>query len=81
MNELVGTIEVKDIANNITKLRKRIGMNQSEFARSLGISRTGLYLYESGKRIISTEMMLKIYEKFSFTPNEILGINRMKSFE
>ncbi len=62
------------ISTYIVKARHRLGLNQSEFARELGISRAGLHLYESGKRLISTEVLLKIYNKYGITPNEVLGI-------
>lgn len=64
--------EKERIGLHIVEARERLGLNQSEFARELGISRTGLHLYESGKRIISTDVLLKIYDKFNVTPNEIL---------
>ena len=63
------------IGANLVRIRKRLGMNQSEFARELKINRNGLYLYESGKRIVSSEAMLKIYKRFGITPNEIFGLN------
>lgn len=66
--------ESERIGLYIIKVRRKLGMNQSEFAKSIGMSRTGLYLYESGKRLISTEALLKIYEKYNISPNEVLGI-------
>ena len=58
----------------LIKARKKTGLSQSDFAHELGLSRTAVYLYESGKRIVGTETLLKIWEKYGIEPNEVLGI-------
>lgn len=45
--------------NNITQLRKRTGLNQSELARRLNVSRSFLNRVEKGQKC-SVEMALKI---------------------
>lgn len=46
--------------NNITQLRKRTGLNQSELARRLNVSRSFLSRVEKGHKKCSVEMALKI---------------------
>ena len=61
-------------AENIGRVRKRLGITHSELAEGLGINRTALYLYERGKRIFPTELLFRLYEKYGIEPNEVLGI-------
>lgn len=42
-----------DIGKAIKTIRKKRGIKQGELAESMGITRTGLYLIESGRRDVS----------------------------
>ena len=63
------------IAENLTNARASLNLTRTRFADELGINRTTLYLYESGQRIIPTELLCLIYDKYGITPNQILGVN------
>ena len=67
----------KIISKNLKGARERTGLTQTAYAEALGSNRTTMYLYESGRRIIPTEMLYKIYKTFGTTPNEMLGIDDM----
>ena len=67
--------ELKESTQKCLKgIKKRYGLTQSELAKALGINRTTLYLYESGKRLIPTELVMKIWEVYKIEPNDVLGI-------
>ena len=59
---------------SIKAVRNSLDMNQTEFAKALGISRTAVFLYENERRIVPTEVVLKLYDKYGIEPNETLGI-------
>ena len=64
----------KTTSENLENSRKKLGLNHSEFAEKLGVNRTTLYLYESGRRNIPIELLYRLWEVFKIEPNEILGI-------
>jgi transcriptional regulator with XRE-family HTH domain len=55
--------EMIDISKQIIKLRENLGLNQSAFARKIGVSPTTLCEIESGKRDISHTTLRKVKEK------------------
>ena len=68
-------VDLKRItAESLERIRKREGLSHSELADKLGINRTTLYLYESGKRILPTEMIYRLHERLGIEPNEVLKI-------
>ena len=62
------------IAENLAKIIESTGKTNIEFAKELGINRTTLYLYLTGKRTIPTKLLYLIYEKYGVNPNEVLGV-------
>ncbi len=52
--------EQKIIAQNITKLREKLGWNQTDIANYLGITREAISNYERGERNISYELLEKL---------------------
>ena len=66
---------------NLEKIRKEKDLTHSEMAKVLGINRTTLYLYESGRRVLPTELVYKIYEVLGYTPNEVLLTEEQKSVD
>ena len=62
------------IAKNLKADRIKRGLTHTEYARRIGSSRTTMYLYETGKRLIPTEVLYRIYEEYGTTPNEIMGV-------
>jgi transcriptional regulator with XRE-family HTH domain len=59
---------------NLKSARERTGLNQKDFAESIGLSRTRYHNYESGKREPDNDTLLLIAEGLSVTPNYLLGI-------
>lgn len=50
----------EDSRRNLKKLREKIGVNQAEFAKALGISRAALSYYENGARVPDIKFILKV---------------------
>ncbi len=48
-----------DMNNQIKTLRKSLGLNQTDFAKQIGLTQTSLTMIESGKRTL-TERNIKI---------------------
>lgn len=48
------------VGANIAKYRNALGMNQIDFAQSIGRSQTMISLYESGQRLPSTKILAQI---------------------
>lgn len=70
--------DIKEVLKeNLEKVRDKECLTHSQFADRLKINRTSLYLYESGKRVLPTELMYRVWEEFGVTPNELLGIKNM----
>ena len=57
----------------IVELRKRQGLTQAELARSIGISRSALSLYEIKKREPDIETLNKLASLFMVPVGYILG--------
>lgn len=63
-----------NIGNKIQELRKKQGLNQSELAEKIDVSRQAISKWELGETVPDTENVLKLCELFSVTPNEFFGI-------
>lgn len=63
-----------DIGLKIQELRKKQGLNQSELAEKIDVSRQAVSKWELGETVPDTENVLKLCELFSVTPNEFFGI-------
>lgn len=61
------------LGNRIKFLREQKDINQSEFAKILGIANSTLSQYETGQRIPSDEIKLKIANYFKVTIDYLLG--------
>ena len=61
----------------LAAIRRRYGRNKSQFAKDLGIDRVTLWHYERGTRVISTQALYALWDKYKVTPNAMLGIDRM----
>ena len=60
---------------NLKSARTRMGLNQKDFAESIGISRERYHNYESGKREPDNDTLIRIAKGLSVTPNYLLGIS------
>lgn len=63
----------------IAELRKKQGLTQSELARSIGISRSALSLYEIEKREPDIETLNKFASLFSVSLDYLLGNSEVSS--
>ncbi len=61
------------LGNRIAKLRKSSKLTQIEFSKILNISNTTLSQYESGKRIPSDDIKLKIADYFEVSLDYLFG--------
>lgn len=59
----------KEIAKKLVELRGE--KNVSEVAESLGISKSALYMYESGERIPRDDIKIRIASYYKKTVDEI----------
>ena len=57
----------------IKELREDTDMNQTEFARILGMSQTGYSKYETGENDIPTSILLKLADYYNTSIDYILG--------
>lgn len=61
------------LGNRIADLRKSSKLSQIEFSKILNISNTTLSQYESGKRIPSDDVKLKIADYFNVSLDYLFG--------
>ena len=58
-------------------IRKKEGLNQTEMADILGVSRNTITLIEIGKNIPTTKILLRIMEKMGYSANELFDIENI----
>lgn len=68
------TKELFSLANRIKKLRESTGLTQSEIARQLGISRSGVNAWEMGLSVPSTQYIVELAKKFGVSTDYLLGM-------
>ena len=54
-------------------LREDSDMNQTQFAKILGMSQTGYSKYETGENDIPTEILIKIADYYNTSTDYLLG--------
>ena len=62
-----------DFGARLTRCRKEAGYNQTEIAAMLGIKRTAVTSYESGKSKPPLEKFVSLCDILRTSPNELLG--------
>ncbi len=58
--------------NNLKKLRERLGLNQKEFAASMGIGHTTYNGYETGARDPKSDFWIAVSEKYNVSIDYLL---------
>ena len=58
----------------IRDLREDLDMNQTEFAKLLGMSQTGYSKYETGENDIPTEVLIKLAKIHHTSVDYLLGL-------
>ncbi len=66
--------ELFSIAEKIKYLRENAGMTQSELARNLGLSRSGVNSWEMGLSIPSTQYIVELAKTFDVSADYLLGM-------
>ena len=61
------------IAENIVKLRKKLGLTQDEFALKLGITTRAYVNYERGERKPPYELLIKLSNDFNVNLNWLIN--------
>ncbi len=67
------------IADKIKNLREKRGITQSELAKRLGITRSGVNAWEMGISIPSTQYVVKLAELFSVSTDYLLDVHKTSS--
>ena len=62
----------------IRDLREDTDMNQTEFAKLLGMSQTGYSKYERGENDVPTEVLIKLAKIHKTSVDYLLGITDIK---
>lgn len=66
--------ELFTLAERIKLLREQKGITQSELAKSIGISRSGVNAWEMGLSIPSTQYIVEIAKTFNVSTDFLLGM-------
>lgn len=62
------------IANRIKEIRTTSGLSQSLFGNILSVSQDTVSLWEKGKSVPTTELLIIIAHKFQVSTDYILGL-------
>lgn len=57
------------------EIRKNLSLTQVQFANKLDVSRSAIAQIEMGKNTPTTDLLLKIIDTFSLTPNYLFGFS------
>lgn len=71
--------ELFSLADRIKSLRERANLTQSEIARQLGISRSGVNAWEMGLSVPSTQYIVELAKKFGVSTDYLLGMENTSS--
>ena len=66
-------INLKEIGENIKKIRLNNQLSQAKFAESININQSTLWAYEKGKTLITTTTLIEINKVYHIKIDEILG--------
>ena len=61
-------------ASRLVELRNIFGISQKGMADRLNVCRQAVYYYETGRSLISIEVLCKIYDLFKVSPEWLLGM-------
>lgn len=71
--------ELFSLADRIKSLRERANLTQSEIARQLGISRSGVNAWEMGLSVPSTQYIVELAKKYGVSTDYLLGMENTSS--
>lgn len=67
--------ELFSLADRIKSLRECAGLTQTEVARQLGISRSGVNAWEMGLSVPSTQYIVELARNYKVSTDYLLGMN------
>lgn len=67
------------IADRIKKLREQHNLTQTDLARKLGITRSGVNAWEMGISVPSTQFIVELANQFKVTTDYLLGMKSTAS--
>lgn len=75
-------MENNDVGNRILQVREAEGLKQDEFAESIGLTKSAISGYETGRRVPSNAILKTIAQTFSYNENWLMyGVGDPKTFE
>ncbi|MCL2508994.1 MAG: helix-turn-helix domain-containing protein [Oscillospiraceae bacterium] len=66
--------ELFSLSERIRLLRERIGLTQSDLARSMGLTRSSVNAWEMGLSVPSTQYIVELAKIFNVSADYLLGI-------
>ena len=66
--------EMFPLAQKIKMLREKSGLTQSDLARSMGLTRSGVNAWEMGLSVPSTPYIVELAKTFNISADYLLGI-------
>lgn len=72
---------MNSIGENIKQIRVKFGVNQSELAQKIGVTKAAISRYESGQREPRIEHIKAIADVFGISTDELLGISPLPQQE
>ncbi|MCP5048674.1 MAG: helix-turn-helix transcriptional regulator [bacterium] len=74
----MNTDTIKSLGLRIRQVRKQLGLVQTQFGHRMGISKSSVINYETGKRIPDALFLIRLLERFDINPKWLmLGIGNM----
>ena len=67
----------KKLGQRMAKLRKELGITQTQLAETLDISQQLIAAYEAGSRKIPASLLPRLAKLFAVSLEELVGINKM----
>jgi len=80
-NELTGVIIMVDFGDKIKHLRLGMGLTQVQVSQRLHISKAMISAYETGVRLPSYDVLIKLARLYGVTTDFLLGFDRVKSVD
>ena len=79
-NIIIGGFDMNVLGKRIKQLRESERLNQLELAKKLNISNTTLSQYETGQRIPSDDIKIKIARMFKVSLDYLLGVSDVRNY-
>ena len=67
-----------EIGTKLKELRQELGLSQTAFATSIGVTQDSISLWEQNKRIPDTVYIVEICKKYKISADYLLGLDENK---